>query len=170
MNMESGPQIDTTLEPERKASAGTVMVTTLAGIAILTMVLYGINRPQSPNESSSAVASNAPADSTAVASTGDPAAASQNLKTQNATDQSKPAQGQQQKANDQAQQKNAAPSQADAKPNVTNAKPEPANNGQAPANQAASNPPGSNSSGNSKQNNAESTPQDNAQPAVKPNG
>ena len=115
MNMEPGPQRDPTLETEHKASAGTVMVATIAGIAIVTMVLYGINRPQ--NESSSAVASNAPADSTTAASTGDPAAASQNLKTQNATDQSKPAQGQQQKqANGQATPK---PAPAAANPEGT---------------------------------------------------
>ena len=149
MNTEPGPQIDPTLQTEHKASAGTVMVATLAGIAIVSMVLYGVNNRESP----SAVASNAPA-----ATTGDPAAASQNLKNQNATDQSKPAQGQQQKANDQAAAKPAA------------AQPAPTAAGQAPANQAASNPPGSNSSGNSKQNNAQSSPQDNAQPAAKPNG
>jgi hypothetical protein len=77
---EPGVQPDPTLQPDHKVSSVTTTIVALLGVAVVTLVLYGLNVSREPE-----IASNSP-----PAEAQDPAAASGNTAATNATDASKP--------------------------------------------------------------------------------
>lgn len=94
---EPGIQPDPTLQPAHKASPIMTTIVAIAAVAVVTLVFYGLNAPPQ----GARVARNSP-----PAQAQDPAAATANTAAQNATDASKPQQG-------QAKQDNSAAAQAD---------------------------------------------------------
>jgi hypothetical protein len=129
---EPGLQPDPTLQPDHKTSPVTTTVVALLAVGIVTLVLYGVNASRGPETTAS---------NSSPAQAQDPAAASQNTASNNATDTSKPASGQaKQVANGTAQQ---GGGNANNPPGAKKtAEPQPATVGQAPAGQPPADAPG----------------------------